>query len=139
MIAQNQFAASVPATIRLRWKGAIAKEEFEIKPKLYVLAVGVSAYQDAALRLDLAAKDPLDFGAAWNAQKGGLYSGVEPRVLTDAQATKGGHPGRFGVAAATADCKGHWRFVFRRPRARSMPWRTKSGAMVLSSKAWCKA
>jgi hypothetical protein len=44
MIAQNQFAASVPATIRLRWKGAIAKKEFEIKPKLYVLAAGVSAY-----------------------------------------------------------------------------------------------
>ena len=89
MIAQNQFAASVLATIRLRWKGAIAKEQFEIKPKLYVLAVGVSAYQDEALRLDLAAKDALDFGAAWNAQKGGLYSGVELRVLTDAQATKG--------------------------------------------------
>jgi WD40 repeat protein len=89
MIAQNQFAASVPATIRLRWKGAIAREEFEIKPKLYVLAVGVSAYQDETLRLDLAAKDALDFGAAWNEQKGGLYSGVEIRVLTDARATKG--------------------------------------------------
>jgi len=79
----------VPATIRLRWKGAIAKEEFEIKPKLYVLAVGVSAYQDEALRLDLAVKDALDIDAAWNAQKGGLYSGVELRVLTDVQATKG--------------------------------------------------
>jgi WD40 repeat protein len=89
LIAQNQFAASVPATIRLRWKGAIAREEFEIKPKLYVLAVGVSAYQDEALHLDLAAKDALDFGAAWNEQKGGLYSGVEVKVLTDAQATKG--------------------------------------------------
>ena len=89
MIAQNRFAASEPATIRLRWKGAVAKEEFEIKPKLYVLAVGVSAYQDADLRLDLAAKDALDFGAAWNEQKGRLYSGVEVRALTDAQATKG--------------------------------------------------
>ena len=47
VIAQNRFAASEPATIRLRWKGAAAKQEFEIKPKLYVLAVGVSAYQDA--------------------------------------------------------------------------------------------
>jgi WD40 repeat protein len=89
VIAQNRFAASAPATIRLRWKGAVGKEEFEIKPKLYVLAVGVSAYQNAELRLDLAAKDALDFGAAWNKQRGRLYSGVEVRALTDAQATKG--------------------------------------------------
>ncbi|HUT69716.1 MAG TPA: caspase family protein [Desulfatiglandales bacterium] len=89
VIAYNRFAASEPATIRLRWKGAIAQEKFEIKPKLYVLAVGVSTYQDAGLRLDLAAKDALDFGAAWNEQKGRLYSGVEVRALTDAQATKG--------------------------------------------------
>lgn len=41
------------------------------------------------MRLDLAAKDALDFGAAWSEQKGRLYSGVEVRVLTDAQAGKG--------------------------------------------------
>ena len=89
VIAENRHAASEPATIRLRWKGAVAKQEFEIKPRLYVLAVGVSIYQDADLRLDLAAKDALDFGAAWNDQRGRLYSGVEVRTLTDAQATKG--------------------------------------------------
>ncbi|RPJ11404.1 MAG: hypothetical protein EHM37_11115 [Deltaproteobacteria bacterium] len=89
VIAENRHAASEPATIRLRWKGAAAKEAFEIKPKLYVLAVGVSKYQDPDMRLDLAAKDALDFGAAWNEQKGRLYSGVEVRALTDAQATKG--------------------------------------------------
>jgi hypothetical protein len=89
IIAENRHAASEPATIRLRWKGTAAKAEFEIKPKLYVLAVGVSKYQDPDMRLDLAAKDALDFGAAWNEQKGRLYSGVEVRALTDAQATKG--------------------------------------------------
>jgi hypothetical protein len=89
IIAENRHAASEPATIRLRWKGTAAKAEFEIKPKLYVLAVGVSMYQDPDMRLDLAAKDALDFGAAWNEQKGRLYSGVEVRALTDAQATKG--------------------------------------------------
>jgi uncharacterized caspase-like protein len=51
--------------------------------------VGVSAYQQPDLRLDLAAKDALDFGAAWNDQRGRLYSGVEVKTLTDAQATKG--------------------------------------------------
>ena len=89
MIAQNRFSTSEPATIRLRWKGGVAGEQFEIKPKLYVLAVGVSAYKDADLRLDLAAKDATDFGAAWSEQKGRLYSTVEVRTLTDEQATKG--------------------------------------------------
>ena len=90
VIAENRHAASEPATVRLRWKGAApTKEEFQIKPKLYVLAVGISQYQDAELRLDLAAKDALDFGSAWNDQKGRMYSGVEVRSFTDAQATKG--------------------------------------------------
>ena len=89
LIAQNRFAAGEPATIHLRWRGAETGGQFEIKPNLYVLAVGVSAYQNADLRLDLAAKDALDFGAAWNEQKGLLYSGVAVRTLTDAQATKG--------------------------------------------------
>jgi len=89
VIAQNRFAASEPATIRLRWKGSAAGEQFEIKPKLYVLAVGVSNYQDQNLRLLLAAKDAQDFCAAWNEQQGRLYRGVEVRTLADAQATKG--------------------------------------------------
>jgi WD40 repeat protein len=89
VLAQNRFATGEPATIRLRWKGAAAGEAFAIKPKLYVLAVGVSGYQDADLRLDLAAKDALDFGAAWEKQSGKLYSAVEVKTLTDARATKG--------------------------------------------------
>jgi uncharacterized caspase-like protein len=90
IIAENRNAASEPATVRLSWKGAAAaKEEFQIKPKLYVLAVGISRYEDPALRLGLAAKDALDFGAVWAEQKGQLYSGVEAKVLTDGQATKG--------------------------------------------------
>lgn len=89
IIAENRHSASEPATIQLRWKGPSAISEFEIKPKLYVLAVGVSAYHTADLRLNLAAKDALDFAAAWNEQNGRLYSGVEARTLTEAQATKG--------------------------------------------------
>ena len=90
VIAENRNATSEPATVRLRWKGAVAaKEEFQIKPKLYVLAIGISQYQDAELRLGLAAKDAMDFALAWNDQKGRMYSGVEVRSYTDAQATKG--------------------------------------------------
>ena len=89
VIAENRFAVSDPATLRLRWKGPVAKEEFEIKPKLYVLSVGVSKYQDPDLRLGLAAKDAQDFGSAWKTYAGPMYRGVEIKVLTDAEATKG--------------------------------------------------
>ena len=89
VIAENRFAVSDPATIRLRWKGTMVKEEFEIKPKLYVLSVGISKYQDPDLRLGLAAKDAQDFGSAWKTYAGPMYRGVEIKVLTDAEATKG--------------------------------------------------
>ncbi|MCU0594646.1 MAG: caspase family protein [Desulfobacterota bacterium] len=89
VIAENRYAVSDPATVRLRWKGAAPKEEFEIKPKLYVLSVGISKYQDPDLRLGLAAKDALDFGSAWKTYAGPMYRGVEIKVLTDAEATKG--------------------------------------------------
>jgi WD40 repeat protein len=89
VIAENRFAVSDPATLRLRWKGSVPKEEFEIKPKLYVLSVGISKYQDPDLRLGLAAKDAQDFGSAWKTYAGPMYRGVEIKVLTDAEATKG--------------------------------------------------
>jgi WD40 repeat protein len=89
VIAENRFAVSDPATLRLRWKGTAVKEEFEIKPKLYVLSVGISKYQDPDLRLGLAAKDAQDFGSAWKTYAGPMYRGVEIKVLTDAEATKG--------------------------------------------------
>ena len=89
IIVENLHASGEPATVRLKWKGAAAKEEFQIKPKLYVLAIGVSQYQDPGLRLGLAAKDALDFGEVWKSQEGAMYAGTEVRLLTDAQATKG--------------------------------------------------
>jgi uncharacterized caspase-like protein len=89
LIAENRFAVSEPATIRLQWKGTAVKEEFEIKPNLYVLSVGISKYQDPDLRLGLAAKDAQDFGSAWKTYAGPMYRGVEIKVLTDAEATKG--------------------------------------------------
>jgi len=93
VIAENRYAASEPATVRLRWKGkttapANATEEFVIKPKLYVLAVGVSKYQDSNLTLNYAAKDANDFAGAMEKQKGGLYREVSVKVLTDEKANK---------------------------------------------------
>jgi hypothetical protein len=58
------------------------------KPKLYLLSVGVGAYQNPTFNLVLPAKDAQDVAAAWKAQEGRLYSEVEARVLTDREATR---------------------------------------------------
>ena len=89
IIAENRFAVSVPSTIRLRWRGpAPASDAFVIKPKLYVLAIGVSQYQNPKYSLGFAAKDANDFAAAAMSQKGLLYRDVVAKVLTNEQASK---------------------------------------------------
>jgi WD40 repeat protein len=88
ILAENRFAASAPAIVRVKWRGRAPSQEFVVKPKLYVLAIGVSAYQKTDLRLGFAAKDAKDFAAAVARQKGRLYRDVATMVLTDQQATK---------------------------------------------------
>ncbi|HJR05903.1 MAG TPA: caspase family protein [Pyrinomonadaceae bacterium] len=106
IIAANRFTSSVPATLRVRASaqpvavkalnapGRVATpappagEGFEIRPKLYVLAVGVSNYADPKLKLGFAAKDAQDFAASWERQRGELYREVVVKVLTDDKATK---------------------------------------------------
>jgi Caspase domain len=58
------------------------------RPNLYVVAVGVSAYQRSAFSLEFGAKDANAFGQFWARQEGGLYGRVTTRVLVDAGATR---------------------------------------------------
>ena len=88
IIADNRYAASEPATVRVKWRGKVQKEEFVIKPKLYVLAVGISKYEDKNLTLDFAAKDATDFAEAIQKQKGELYRDVAIKLLANEKATK---------------------------------------------------
>jgi len=89
LIAENKYSASVPSTVRLYWKSDKPKgEEFLIKPKLYILAIGVSKYQNNDLRLQFASKDAKDFVEAMKLQKGKLYQDVVVKLLTDEEATK---------------------------------------------------
>lgn len=90
IIAENRFAPSVPAIVRLKWQGKTVAntDEFVIKPKLYVLAVGVSKYANTNYNLGFPAKDAQDFSAAMLKQKGGLYRDVVVKTLTDADATR---------------------------------------------------
>ena len=89
IIAENRFAPSVPAVVKLKWKGKTANaDEFVVKPKLYILAIGVSKYANADYNLGYAAKDAKDFAAAMQAQQGGIYREVVVKTLTDADATR---------------------------------------------------
>ncbi len=85
LIADNQYTSSEPSTVHVKWKGT---EEFSVKPKLYVLAIGVSLYRDASLRLKYPAKDARDFAEVLKSQKDRLYRDVTVKLLTDTQATK---------------------------------------------------
>lgn len=93
LVATNKNAASAPVTLRVRWAGAVPanntgekQEVFVIKPKLYVLAVGVSKYAAPGHDLEYAAKDARDFCAAMQKQSGGLYREVVVKTLTDSGA-----------------------------------------------------
>ena len=89
LIAENRLATSVPSRVRLKWAGRPpAIPEAAAKPKLYILAVGVSTYAKKEWQLQFADKDARDFVAAMKAQEGLLYREVEVRLLTDAAATK---------------------------------------------------
>lgn len=92
LFAENKNGVSTPASVRVLWKGGApagaAKDEFTVKPKLYVLAVGVSQYNNPDYRLGFAAKDAKDFTEALKKQKGALYREVEVKLLTDAGATR---------------------------------------------------
>ena len=98
IIASNRHAASVPDSVRVSWKGkarepvartAIAMKARpdlgqQVKPRLFLLAVGVSDYADKKLELKFAAKDAKDFAQTQLAQKDQVYSEVHLKLLPDA-------------------------------------------------------
>jgi len=99
IFAENRNGVSTAAIVRIKWAGAAAAEAaiprtanssgFEIQPKLYILAIGVSAYRSKDIpKLAFAAKDARDFAQALQRQQGKLYKIVEAKIVTDEHATK---------------------------------------------------
>ncbi len=103
VFAENQYGFSTPAIVRLRWTGAepattpstasaappkLASGMPDTRPVLYILAVGVSKYRNAALKLDYAAKDASDFAQAFKSQQNKLYRDVVIKLLTDENAKR---------------------------------------------------
>ena len=94
--ADNSNARSEPLTLALKWDGRAALApgqqglEAQRKPRLFVLAVGISQYQRPDLRLNFAARDAEQFVAAMQAQRGKLYAEVTTKLLRDDEATLAG-------------------------------------------------
>jgi len=84
LIVENRFAASEPATLRLRWRGG---QQAATQSRLFVLAIGISKYPEA-FKLQWASKDAQDFVTAMERQKGVLYRDVQVRLLRDQDATR---------------------------------------------------
>jgi streptogramin lyase len=84
LIAETKYSISTPSTVKLYWRG----DAFVIKPKLYILAIGVSKYKDKDLQLRFASKDATDFVEIMKLQKGLLFEDVIVKLLVDEQATK---------------------------------------------------
>src|SRR5262249_52350244 len=85
LVARTGERAGEAASVRLIWKGIV--EADLRKPKLYVLAIGVSRYHDPGLVLSFASTDAGDVAAALKAQEGGIYREVVAKVLRDEDAT----------------------------------------------------
>jgi Caspase domain len=90
LIAYNDNGASEPAIVHIKWRGAGT----DSKLTLYVLAIGISNYQDKNVSLHFAAKDAEDFVTVAKTQEGEgkLYEKVITHPphgsLRDEEATK---------------------------------------------------
>lgn len=87
LIAENRFGASVPTVIRVSYTGP---KQQAGKGNLYLLAAGVSKYDNPDYNLGLASKDAHDFVETLMRQRGALYAEVHVRQLLDKDASKSG-------------------------------------------------
>jgi uncharacterized caspase-like protein len=81
IVARNEFGAGVPATVNL------IRDVRVFKPSLYVLAIGISNYENPDLRLQFPAKDAADFIQVMKRQAGVQYTSVDVKLITDKKAT----------------------------------------------------
>jgi hypothetical protein len=85
IVAENRFGASVPTVVRVSYTGP---KPGKGQGTLYVLAVGVSRYDNPAYTLGLPAKDAQDFANTLLTQRGAQYADVQVRQLLDREASR---------------------------------------------------
>jgi WD40 repeat protein len=83
LVAHSGDLTSAPVTVKLEYYGRSPDEL--MKPKLYALLVGVTGYANPDYNsLQFAGHDAETLAKALDAQKGGLYSDVQTRLIGDA-------------------------------------------------------
>jgi len=88
LLADSALSQGVSEEIEVRYIGG-GQADAEL-PRLYVLAIGVSGYNDASLRLNYAAKDAEAVADAFRKHCKPLYRSIEIKQLTDKDATRAG-------------------------------------------------
>jgi len=86
VVASNSASSSRPVTVSVKDEVAAGGAP-QARPKLYLLAIGISDYADPELTLQYPHRDAQDFAAAWKRQEGAVYEKVEARVLVNKEAT----------------------------------------------------
>jgi WD40 repeat protein len=94
--SDNRHGTSLPLQINLKWAGdqkvfadGMQGSRKDEKPKLWILAVGVSSYKDPSIQgLNFAHRDADGFTSILKAQKDKGYREVNSRVLTNENATR---------------------------------------------------
>jgi WD40 repeat protein len=85
LIAHSGDLTSAPVSVKLVYNGPSAPAADLLKPKLYALLVGVTGYANPDYNsLQFAGHDAETLAKALEAQKGGLYSDVQTRLIADA-------------------------------------------------------
>lgn len=86
IVAENRHALSEPASMLIRWAG----KAIDQRPRLFILAIGVSDYEDEKLKkgVEYASKDAKDFMDAINRQrqKWKAYREIKATLLRDRDA-----------------------------------------------------
>lgn len=85
IVAENRYGASVPTVIRVNYTGP---KPGAAQGNLYVLAAGVSRYDNPDYNLGLPAKDARDFVDTLLRQRGAQYAEVKVRLLQDKDASR---------------------------------------------------
>jgi WD40 repeat protein len=102
LYAENRFGPSQPSSVSLKWAGTQLPPE-QTRHKIYVLAIAVSSFADAAAQkvpeLKYASKDAQDFANVIKNQEGKAYlAPVTTKILSDVQGNTSLKDIRAGLA-----------------------------------------
>ena len=93
VVAATRYARSNPTGITVERQTALAQKAGPradaLKPRLFVLAVGVNRYANPRYNLNFARQDAEEFAGFFTTQQGKLFSEVHLKILIDEQATRG--------------------------------------------------